>query len=146
MVWGQLEMELAIICASAPAMRGFLSAVADRVTIAYGSRSYASRKYASQSRGTGATNLSNFSNRSGKNETHVYDGGISTFDRGIPLATGWSEKAEAEAFTSRGSDEFLTAPEKKYTLQKGIMVTETFSVKRDNAPKHDFGDQRPARL
>jgi hypothetical protein len=136
MIWGQLELELALICASAPAMRGFLSAVAERVTTAYGSN-----KYGSQSRGTAATKLSNFSGRSVKRGTQVFDGGVSTFDHGIPMSrAGWTEKSEF--VTRKSSDEFLTAPERKFTLQKGIMVTESFSVERHGL-EHDIENQRP---
>jgi hypothetical protein len=138
MLWGQIELELALICASAPAMRGLLSAVAERMTPSYGSR-----KYGSQSRGTAATKLSNFSGLSAKRGTQTLDGGFSTFDNDIPLATAWTEKSES--LTVKNSDEFLTVPEKKYTLHKGIMVTETFSVKHDG-PEHNFEHQRPERL
>jgi hypothetical protein len=118
-VWGQLELELGLICASAPAIRGFLSAVTQRVTTSYGTNS---RKlgYGSRSRGTGGTGLSALSN------------GM------VPSSVG-TEKEEAD----KPGDEFLMAPERKATLKGGIMITETFSVERG-----DFGQEfrRPERL
>jgi len=132
MVWGQLEMELAIVCASAPAMRGFLSAVADRATTTYDSR-----KYGSRSRVTGATNISDFSAPSIDQGTELYDGGV-------PLSSRWTEKSETYSGRPSDGDELLTVPEKKYTLGKGgIMVTETFSVDRDRG---SWGYGRPARF
>jgi hypothetical protein len=127
-------MELAIICASAPAMRGFLSDVADRVQTAYGPRKYG---YGSRSRITGATTNPSDLSYSGNRGTETYDG--------LQLDSAkWTEKSSDSPYSRKLSDELLTVPEKKITLSKGgIMVTETFSVDRDHR-NSGYGHPKPA--
>jgi hypothetical protein len=134
MIWGQVEMELAIICASAPAMKGFFSAVHKRVATAYGSRKYG---YGYRSRVT--------SGNKAPGESGVSDGTAGAYD-GVQMDSRWTDQhssrwtEKSDPFTTRASnDELLNVPEKKMTLRGGILVTETYSVDRYS----DFGRNRP---
>jgi hypothetical protein len=112
LVWGNLEMQLAIICASAPAMKGFFAAVRDKVTTRYG---YGSR---SSTRKAGAVGSSGNTTGSRDNFTKLSD-------------DHWADKSGP--WHDNTSHELLETPGKKVRVQDGsILVTETFSVNRED--------------
>lgn len=115
MVWGTLELQLAIVCACAPAMKGFLSAVHERVVTAYGTR-----KYSSRSRITGRSNPTGMSSDAEK----IY-AGTPMWEHQVTSSGTESSRNDTR---KTSEDDFLRVDGKKKSLVGGIMVTETFSV------------------
>jgi len=122
MFWGSLEMELAIICASAPAVKGFLSSIHERVTTTYGSK-----KSGSRSRDIEAAKAPDTSGDSAPTDSELgelYDG--------LHISSRWDEH------TSVTSEEMLTIPEKRLKLEGGVLITESVNVNGHN----DYDEER----
>jgi hypothetical protein len=126
LVWSSLEMQMAIICASAPAMKGFFTGLAKTVTNRYGSRTT----------GSNDSNLINkppnsgnkgvipkaFSYSTAKRASHTSNL-INVDDLGYDDAEHWSPNKTSYEMTGQ-------AEEKRMVKSRGILVTETFSVDR----------------
>ncbi|TID22645.1 hypothetical protein E2P81_ATG01771 [Venturia nashicola] len=162
LVWGTLEINMALICASAPAMKGFFSGLSKTVT----------NRYATKSRNTDGSHsypLSNNTPRAEDGEANLIqrDGQFITLHETLPgddYSWEWrpgETKAVAEvkcvedpyyrgnwadselrsqsdgvwtAITEgKKSHEILNSPGRRARLQDGgILITETFSVERGN--------------
>jgi hypothetical protein len=141
-------MQMAIICASAPAMKGFSSGIAQTVSGRYGSRTkntdrsnsfpLASSKN-SPGIGSGTRDLLHreghvrrpenvYSQEHLRCEEHLYSEEHSYHDK-------WTESDMEPWNSGKTSHEMLTVPGKRARVQDGgILITETFSVDQRSDP------------
>jgi hypothetical protein len=132
LVWGSLEMQLAIICASGPAMKGFFTGLASSVTTRYGSRSGGSNNLRSDLYPPDSG--SSFLIR----KSSSYNAGIQTSHSPTPVQ--FRDKWDDEAHTwypEKSTYEMKPVPEKGQMVQDdSILVTETISIDRGFDPYH----------
>jgi hypothetical protein len=121
LVWGSLEMQVAIICASAPAMKGFFTGLARSATDRYGSRSGGSKTYRSdQYLPDGGSSVLIPTSNAGKHASH----NLTEFE----LSDRWDDE-EGGWYPVETSHDMRTVPGKKARVQDGgILITETFSI------------------
>jgi hypothetical protein len=125
LVWGTLEMQMAIICASAPAMKGFFSGLAQTVSVRYGSRTRHTERinsYPLTSKNSPGTGTGSGTGDLLQREEHLYN-------------EKWDD-ADLEPWNSgKTSHEMLTVPGRKARVQDGgMLITETFGVEKGSDP------------
>jgi hypothetical protein len=135
LVWSSLEMQLAIICASAPAMKGFFTGLASSVTTRYGSRSGGSNNHRTDQYPLDSASsvlIQNSSSYSaGKHASHTL--------APVEFRSKWDDEAHTW-YPNKSNYEMSTLPGKRQIVPNDhVLVTETFTIDRSIVPSQKEG-------